>query len=96
MGNWSNDILDDFTLPDGRLVPLGNLDNFEAAHKDFAINWLLDDRNDEYRGESLFKRENGKSSSYYSNRTFVPEWKKRAQDIIPPDRYVTLVFTRQH
>lgn len=28
---------DDFTLPDGRVVPI-NLNNFESVHRDFAMN----------------------------------------------------------
>jgi len=37
MGNWTFDIEDDFTLPDGRVGPLLDTSNIERAHKDFAM-----------------------------------------------------------
>lgn len=88
MGNWSNDVLDDFTLPDGRQVAFGNLDNFESIHKDFAINWLLDDKDDPDRGAALFKRDHGRTASYYMNRTFIPEWRKHPEEFLPSNRYL--------
>ncbi|KAK0165466.1 hypothetical protein PV328_003974 [Microctonus aethiopoides] len=88
MGNWSNDVLDDFTLPDGRQVAFGNLDNFESIHKDFAINWLLDDKDDPDRGAALFKRDHGRTASYYMNRTYIPEWRKHPEEFLPPNRTV--------
>jgi len=37
-GNWSNDITDDFTLPNGMMAGVGtNLNNFEGIHRDFAM-----------------------------------------------------------
>ncbi|XP_008548218.1 protein mesh isoform X3 [Microplitis demolitor] len=94
-GNWSNDILDEFVLPDGRQVPYGNLDNFESLHKDFAINWLLEDRVDPYKGNSLFVPEFGRSASYYANRTFVPEWRRRPEDFLPIERNTDIKTARE-
>lgn len=37
-GNWSHDIIDDFTLPNGMMGSVGtNINNFESIHKDFAL-----------------------------------------------------------
>ncbi|XP_011501466.1 PREDICTED: protein mesh [Ceratosolen solmsi marchali] len=91
LGNWSNDIIDDLTNPDGLLSSISNLNNFEAVHKDFAINWLLEDREDSYKGGSLFTREFGRTASYYANRTFEPEWKRTPEDILPSNRTVDII-----
>lgn len=37
MGTWNWNMMDDFTLPDGRVVATTNLNNFESAHRDFAM-----------------------------------------------------------
>jgi hypothetical protein len=38
-GNWSHDITDDFTLPNGLMAGVGtSINNFESIHKDFALN----------------------------------------------------------
>lgn len=86
MGNWSYDITDDFTNPDGIIAGVSNLNNFETVHKDFAINWLLEDREDPHKGGALFTREFGKTASYYANRTFEPEWRRSPDDILPANR----------
>ncbi|XP_015599243.1 protein mesh isoform X2 [Cephus cinctus] len=86
MGNWSHDITDDFTNPDGTLASVSNLNNFERVHKDFAINWLLEDREDPNKGAALFTREFGRTASYYANRTFVPEWKRTPAEILSANR----------
>ena len=37
-GNWSHDVLDDFTLPNGMMAGVGTtMNNFESLHKDFAM-----------------------------------------------------------
>jgi hypothetical protein len=37
-GNWSHDIIDDFTLPNGIMGSVGTgLNNFESIHRDFAL-----------------------------------------------------------
>ncbi|KAL1114994.1 hypothetical protein AAG570_007817, partial [Ranatra chinensis] len=86
LGNWSFDASDDFTLPDGQIVQVGNMQDFERVHKEFAIKWLLEDRTEAAKGTPLFTRENDHTASYYANKTFVPIWKKTPQEIIPPNR----------
>lgn len=88
LGNWSYDIIDDLMNPDGTFASISNLNNFEAVHKDFAIKWLLEDKEDKLKGAALFTREGGRSGSYYTNRTFEPEWRKTPEDILPANRYV--------
>jgi hypothetical protein len=37
-GNWSHDIIDDFTLPNGLMAGASTtINNFESIHKDFAL-----------------------------------------------------------
>lgn len=38
------------------------------------------------KGRSLFHREFGRTSSYYTNKTFEPIFKPTPQEIIPPNR----------
>ncbi|XP_044731193.1 protein mesh isoform X2 [Chrysoperla carnea] len=85
-GNWSFDANDDFVNPDGSLSAIGNLDTFERTHRDFAINWLLEDREDKDIGGSLFSRDFGKTASTYANKTFEPIWASAPEQIIPPNR----------
>ncbi|PSN45001.1 hypothetical protein C0J52_11633 [Blattella germanica] len=87
-GNWSHDVLDDFTLPDGFLagVSTGTLNNVETLHKSFALKWIIEDKEDPEKGVALFTREFGKTASSYANKTFEPEYRMRAQDIIPSNR----------
>lgn len=86
-GNWSHDIIDDFTLPNGMMGSVGtNINNFESIHKDFALHWLLEDKDDPNKGVALFTREFGRTASFYANKTFVPEYRKNPQDIIPSNR----------
>lgn len=37
MGNWTFDVEDDFTLPDGHVGPMLDTSNLERIHKDFAM-----------------------------------------------------------
>ncbi|XP_014276553.1 protein mesh isoform X1 [Halyomorpha halys] len=85
-GNWSFDPSNDFTLPDGTVVSADSLNDLERIHKEFAIFWRLEDNVEPNKGEPLFLREYGRTSSYYLNRTFVPVWKSTPQEIIPPNR----------
>ncbi|KAK1121815.1 hypothetical protein K0M31_010127 [Melipona bicolor] len=85
-GKWNFDIADDLTNPDGQQVAASNLNHFEAVHKDFAIHWMLEDKEDEIKGGTLFTREFGRTASYYSNRTFEPEWRKSPAEILPTNR----------
>ncbi|XP_043469976.1 protein mesh isoform X2 [Leptopilina heterotoma] len=86
MGNWSYDISDDLKNPDGSMAEIGNLNNFENVHNNFAINWLLEDAVDPLKGAALFNREFGKTSSHYANRTFKPEWKRNPEDFLNSTR----------
>lgn len=86
-GNWSHDITDDFTLPNGLMAGVGtNINNFESIHKDFALNWLIEDKDDPNKGVALFTREFGRTANFYANKTFVPEYRKQPQEIIPSNR----------
>lgn len=82
MGNYSYDILDDLTTPGGMVLGIPNLNNFERLHKDFAIKWLLEDKESAGKGEALFTRINAESSSYFTNKTFEPEWRRSSRDIL--------------
>lgn len=85
-GNWSYDITDDFTKPDGTLASVSNMNNFQVVHNDFAINWILEDREDPLKGAALFTREFGRTASYYANRTFVPEFRRTPAEFLTPER----------
>ncbi|XP_069696205.1 protein mesh isoform X2 [Periplaneta americana] len=86
-GNWSHDIVDDFTLPNGLMAGVGtSINNFESVHRDFAIKWILEDKDDPDKGGGLFTREFGRTASFYANKTFKPEFRKTPQDIIPTNR----------
>ncbi|KAK3909063.1 Protein mesh [Frankliniella fusca] len=86
-GNWSFDMTDDFTLPDGTQAPVtNNLNNFERVHKDFAMKWMLEDKEDKNKGAALFFREYGRLSSFYANKSFVPMFKATPEEIIPANR----------
>ncbi|GLH01111.1 Uncharacterized protein GBIM_07324 [Gryllus bimaculatus] len=92
-GNWSFDMTDDFTLPNGYVVNIGNnLNNFERVHRDFALEWMLEDKDNEDIGKALFTRENMRASNYYGNRSFVPEYRKSIYEIVPTNRFVFLSF----
>jgi hypothetical protein len=47
---------------------------------------LLEDREEPDKGGSLFLHEYTRTSSYYANRTFEPEYKIKPEDILPPNR----------
>ncbi|KAF4523118.1 hypothetical protein B566_EDAN003133 [Ephemera danica] len=47
---------------------------------------LLEDREDQLKGGSLFLHEYTRTSSYYANKSFVPEYDLRPEDIIPANR----------
>lgn len=86
MGNWSYDILDDFTNPDGRKSDVADINNFKDIHTNFAINWLLEDQEDRFKGGALFTKEFGRTSSYFANKTFVPEFRRWPNEILPGTR----------
>lgn len=71
-GNWSTDLYDDFTLPDGTPGPSLDVNNLETLHNSFGMKWFVDDKSDPYRGKSLFYHENGRSSNFFYDVTFQP------------------------
>lgn len=74
-GNWTFDPQDDLVLPDGSSGPVADANNIELIHKDFAMKWVLDDKENPDVGKSLFFHENSRSSNYYYDPDFIPEWK---------------------
>lgn len=84
-GNWSFDVADDFTRPDGTLSQI-NLNDFRSAHQDFGILWMLSDRETDGVGAGLFTREFGRTSSYYANITFTPNFIREPRDFLPANR----------
>ncbi|XP_076646307.1 sushi domain containing 2 mesh isoform X1 [Halictus rubicundus] len=85
-GKWNNDMSDDLMTPEGQIVGSSNLNHFEALHKDFAVKWMLEDKENDLVGGTLFTREFGRTASYYANKTFEPEWRKQPEDILPTNR----------
>ncbi|XP_018331597.1 protein mesh isoform X2 [Agrilus planipennis] len=86
LGNWSFDINDDYTNPDGTIVVTPNINNFQSVYTDFGLNWMLEDKEDVDKGAALFYREFGRTSSYYNNKTFLPEFNMLPEMILPSNR----------
>ncbi|XP_065158349.1 protein mesh isoform X2 [Atheta coriaria] len=87
LGNWSFDKLDDLTLPDGTKSPLvTNINDFGSIYRDFGSKWMLADKDEPKVGRALFSRDNGRTSSYYNNRTFEPQFIMDIEQLIPPNR----------
>jgi sushi domain-containing protein 2 len=84
-GNWSFDMTDDLITPDGNIVQT-NLNNFQSVHNDFAIKWMLSDRETPGVGAGLFTREFGRTASYYANATFRPNFIREPRDFLPANR----------
>ncbi|CAH0663709.1 unnamed protein product [Chilo suppressalis] len=84
-GNWSLDINDDFTRPDGTRVPI-DLNNFQSAHRDFAQYWQLTDREQKDIGVALFSREYGRTAAYYNDNLFQPNFVREPAEFLPPNR----------
>ncbi|XP_063384616.1 protein mesh isoform X3 [Cydia fagiglandana] len=84
-GNWSFDINDDFTRPDGMITPV-DLNNFQSAHRDFAQYWQLGDREVKDIGVALFTREYGRTAAYYNDNQFIPNFIKEPADFLPANR----------
>ena len=78
MGNWTFDVEDDFTLPDGRVGAILDMTQIERTHNDFAMKWILHDKETEGIGKSLFSHANGQSSNTFYDKYFEPEW-----DVLP-------------
>lgn len=88
-GNWSFNPLDDFTLPNGQVVniPIQNNPNlFKDLHNQWAIKWMLADRDVPGVGAALFTREFGRTASYYANASFVPNYVQEPVDFLPANR----------
>ncbi|XP_046806151.1 protein mesh [Lucilia cuprina] len=86
-GNWSFNPLDDFTLPNGQVLNLNPNDkDFKLIHNQWAMKWALADRDLPGLGAALFTREFGRTASYYSNASFVPNYKREPQDFLPSNR----------
>merc|ERR1719334_1511778 len=85
MGNWTFNMEDDFTTPDGDFenyisMPAEEDDNFswQDMHDKFASLWLVHDKESPELGRSLFHHENGRSANFYHKKSFTPEF-----DILP-------------
>ncbi|KAG6459737.1 hypothetical protein O3G_MSEX011577 [Manduca sexta] len=84
-GNWSLDINDDFTRPDGTRVAV-DLNNFQSAHRDFAQFWQLTDREQRNLGVAMFVREYGRTAAYYNDNQFIPNFIREPADFLPANR----------
>jgi len=84
-GNFSFDMRDDFTTPDGKLWNKGwNPDLYadsndkqevwKDVNDEFASKWLVHDKETPELGKSLFYHENGRSANSYHQSTWVPEF----------------------
>lgn len=78
--------MDDLTSPQGYQVPITSVNHSETIHRDFALHWMLEDKESKLLGAALFHREFGRTASYYANRTFEPEFRKYPSEILPPNR----------
>lgn len=63
-----------------------NLNNFEDIHRNFAMHWMLSDREREGVGRALFTREFGRTSSFFANESFIPEFRAEPAVFLPPNR----------
>lgn len=72
---------DDFVLPDGTLAAAST--NIDSIHNGFAIHWMVDDKETDDKGYSLFYHENGKTSSTYNDKMFRPVLSQDLRQIIP-------------
>lgn len=85
-GIWNFDPVDDLTNPSGYQVPITSVNHSATIHTDFAIHWMLEDKENKFLGAALFHREFGRTASYYANRTFQPEFRKYPSEILPVNR----------
>lgn len=85
-GVWNFDGTDDLISPQGFQVPINSVNHSETIHKDFALHWMLEDKENKLLGGTLFYREFGRTASYYANRTFEPEYRKYPTEILPLNR----------
>ena len=79
MGNWTFNMDDDFTTPDGNYknwkydVNDENM-NWRDIYNDFALKWLVHDKETPELGKSLFHHQNGRSANSYHRKDFFPEF----------------------
>ncbi|XP_011160726.2 protein mesh isoform X2 [Solenopsis invicta] len=85
-GIWNFDKTDDLTSPSGYQVPIGSVNSSRTVHTDFALHWMLEDKENKLLGAALFHREFGRTASYYANRTFEPEFGKYPSEILPVNK----------
>lgn len=76
---------DDFTQPDGTVQGI-NANNWDSIHRDFGLRWMLGDGERAHIGGSLFTHEFGRTSSSYSNASFVPNFIREPRDFLPANR----------
>lgn len=57
--------------------------NLDAIHNQFALNWIVDEKETDEKGYSLFYHENGKTSSSYNDKMFRPVLSNDLRQIIP-------------
>lgn len=62
------------------------MNHSETIHRDFALQWMLEDKENKVKGGALFHREFGRTASYYANQSFIPEFRKYPQEILPINR----------
>ena len=74
MGNWTFETEDDFTLPDGKHIQVLDTNQIERTHDEFAMKWVVHDKETEGIGKSLFTHNNGQSSNTYYDQYFEPEF----------------------
>lgn len=77
--------MDDFTLPNGQVLNL-DTNNFRQIHNEWAMKWMLADRDLPGLGAALFTREFGRTASYYGNSSFVPNYVKEPSVFLPSNR----------
>ncbi|XP_068250957.1 protein mesh isoform X1 [Palaemon carinicauda] len=72
-GNWTFDKTDDLVSPDGSYIEMPMEGTAENLYK-WGLEWSLEDKAQPYKGKSLFRHENSRSSNYYYDKDFVPEY----------------------
>lgn len=58
-GNWSNNSVDDFTLPDSSTARIVKNLNTQRVYNKFGRKWRLNDSVDLQKGQALFVKEYG-------------------------------------
>ncbi|XP_045479258.1 protein mesh isoform X3 [Harmonia axyridis] len=95
-GNWSFDITDDFTKPDGTKNPITvNINDMQNVYDNFGKLWMIDDSEDPTIGQSLFLNEYDRTAAFYNDLDFVPEFRMNIKDLIPTnisDYYIPLAY----